>query len=73
MLRCDRCGQYYIPGFLDCWCRAIARTAGSTRGSQPDMARISVVRPVPGAVSAPTPTLSSDDAIGKRSSFQPAH
>ena len=21
MLRCNRCGQYYIPGFLDCQCR----------------------------------------------------
>jgi len=21
MLRCSRCGEYYIPGYLDCRCR----------------------------------------------------
>jgi len=24
MLRCNRCGQYYIPGFLDCKCRTMS-------------------------------------------------
>jgi len=24
MLRCNRCGQYYIPGFLDCQCRTMS-------------------------------------------------
>ncbi len=25
MLRCRQCGQYYIPGFLDCSCRTKTR------------------------------------------------
>jgi hypothetical protein len=24
MLRCSRCGQYYVPGFLDCQCRTMS-------------------------------------------------
>lgn len=24
MLKCNRCGQYYIPGYLDCQCRVTA-------------------------------------------------
>jgi hypothetical protein len=24
MLKCNRCGQYYIPGFLDCQCRTMS-------------------------------------------------
>ena len=24
MLRCNRCGRYYIPGFLDCQCRTMS-------------------------------------------------
>jgi hypothetical protein len=27
MLRCNQCGQYYVPGFLDCQCRAVSLTA----------------------------------------------
>lgn len=30
MLKCRQCGQYYIPGFLDCFCRTKTR---STRGT----------------------------------------
>ena len=26
MLRCNRCGRYYIPGFLDCQCRTTSNT-----------------------------------------------
>ena len=25
MLKCNRCGQYYVPGFLDCRCRVSSR------------------------------------------------
>jgi hypothetical protein len=25
MFRCNRCGQYYVPGFLDCHCQVVAR------------------------------------------------
>lgn len=25
MLKCSRCGQYYVPGYLDCKCRMVAR------------------------------------------------
>ena len=24
MLKCNQCGQYYVPGFLDCQCRVIS-------------------------------------------------
>jgi hypothetical protein len=23
MLRCSRCGQYYVPGYLDCHCKVM--------------------------------------------------
>jgi hypothetical protein len=46
MLRCSHCGQYYVPGFLDCQCRAIWHTghpvvlrptsANLTAAPQPD-------------------------------------
>jgi len=29
MLRCNRCGQYYIPGFLDCRCRTMSHRLAS--------------------------------------------
>lgn len=25
MLKCTRCGRYYVPGYLDCFCRVTSR------------------------------------------------
>jgi len=33
MFKCNRCGQYYIPGFLDCRCRVAARQLHSANVS----------------------------------------
>ena len=34
MLRCNRCGQYYVPGFLDCQCRAMRCKSGTVDAKQ---------------------------------------
>jgi hypothetical protein len=36
MLKCSRCKQYYIPGYLDCQCRvARALLAANAQASRP--------------------------------------
>jgi hypothetical protein len=35
MFKCNRCEQYYIPGFLDCRCRVAARQLHSVSVSPP--------------------------------------
>ncbi len=47
MLKCSQCGQYYVPGFLDCQCRA------APQADPADGAR----RHVRGALAAPRPLL----------------
>ncbi len=34
MLKCSQCGQYYIPGYLDCQCRIAASLPRAWRASQ---------------------------------------
>ena len=38
MLKCSRCGEYYIPGYLDCRCRTASdqsRKFGQIQPAQP--------------------------------------
>jgi hypothetical protein len=48
VLKCSRCGEYYIPGYLDCRCRTTlyqSRQFGPVQPAQPSNNTFVVARP----------------------------
>jgi len=56
MLKCNRCNQYYIPGYLDCACRTISRSLRSSLSALP------VITAAAGAAQPKHPIVSTPDA-----------
>jgi len=60
MLRCSRCGEYYIPGYLDCRCRIASvqwRKFDQAQPAQPSNNTFAArpageAKPAPGAISS---------------------
>lgn len=59
MLKCSRCGQYYIPGYLDCACRTKQRSLHSPVIYQPSTKDHTMAMPLPGITQVAYPAASS--------------
>ena len=56
MLKCSRCGDYYIPGYLDCRCRTMSHSSSQfdlVPSAQPSNDAFAMARPAGEAKSAP--------------------
>ena len=61
MLRCNRCGQYYIPGFLDCQCRTTSHRPNSNTGLYPSLSANRAATTLPLGTTKATRVMDSVD------------
>lgn len=62
MLKCTRCGRYYVPGYLDCLCRSTARSSRLPVASLPALKDQSTPSVLDMAKSAQAATAASQPA-----------